>query len=314
MKKRSFTVVAAGLVLAAGLTFGSRLAAGEAAAKPPTVASGQQAISSDQPQQIVISPVEAFTIMAGEAEKGSPRAMLTLGTFYEQGIGTPRNFVKALEWYEKAAAAGSAEAFYRVGVAYEIGLGNTGDPQKSFESFEKSAEMNLPEGFYKLATLYITGSAVQKNEAWGVALLTRAADMGHMNAANDLGVIFFEGLYGNTRDVSKAYDMFIRSADLGNAEAMKNLGVFYREGIGRPADPAQELKWYTLALRAGFRQDAMVVAIKELRDKIGPDAAKKVDAEVEAWVAAFQAREKAKQEQAQAQAKVEATQGAALKK
>lgn len=265
-----------------------------------TAASGeaampQQPAERQQQQQILVGPAEAFAIMAGEAEKGSAQAMLTLGTFYEQGLGTNRNFVKALQWYERAAAAGSPEAYYRVGVAYEIGLGNTGNSDKSFQSFEKAAELNFPEGFYKLAALYITGVGVQKNESWGVQLLNRAVNLNHMGAANDLGVIYLEGMYGQHKDQAKAFDMFTKAAELGNPEAMKNLGVLYRDGIGKPADPAQELKWYTLAIRAGFRPEQLLAEAAALREKLGEDAAKKVDAEVESWIADFQARHQADQ-------------------
>lgn len=256
-----------------------------------------------QPQQ-VISQAEAFTLMAGEAEKGNPAAMLTLGVMYERGIGTPRNFIKAFEWYGKAATANMAEGYYNVGVCYEIGMGNGGDPAKAFYNFEKSAELGLAQGLYKLATLYFIGFGTTRNEPWGVELLNRAAAAGHMVAANQLGVIYFEGRAGQAKDEGKAFTMFSRAAELGNAEAMKNLAVFYRDGLGRPADPPEELKWYTLARRAGFPAGAVDAAIQQVSEKLGPDATKKVEETVEAWIADFQSR------QAQAQQAEQAQQGA----
>lgn len=282
------------------LCVATTLFAGQTAA--PQAAQPQQP-QAQQPQQISVTPAEAFRLITAEAEKGNAAAMLRLGTFYEQGVGTARNFVKALEWYKKAAAAGSAEAYYRVGIAYEVGLGNTGSMTEAFNNIEKSAELNLPAGFYKLASMYIAGNGVQKNESWGVTLLNRAVSLGHMGAANDLGVVYFEGLFGQKKDDAKAFEMFSRAAELGNAEAMKNLGIFYRDGIGgRPADPAQELKWYTLAFRLGFRADPLVAAAKQLQDKLGPDKVKQIDAEADKWVADFQARLAAQQQAAAAPA------------
>jgi TPR repeat protein len=236
--------------------------------------------------------VEAFALMAGEAEKGSSSAMLTLGTMYERGIGTPRNFTKAFEYYRKAAAAGVAEGYYNVGVCYEIGMGNAGDAGDAFINFEKSAELGLPQGLYKLASLYFTGAGTAKNEKWGTELLTRAAAAGHMIAANDLGVIYFEGNFGQPKDVEKAFEMFTRAAQLGNAESMKNLAVFYRDGLGKRAvSPEQELKWYLLARRGGFPAGALDKVIEDARAKVGPEKAQAVDAEVESWIADFQARQ-----------------------
>lgn len=257
-----------------------------------TVGAGQQ------PQQ-AISPAEAFTLMAGEAEKGNGNAMLTLGTMYERGIGTPRNFVKALEWYRKAATAGMAEGFYNVGVCYEIGMGTTGNLQEAFNNFETAAEKGLPQGLYKLAALYFSGTGTAKNEPWGVELLTRSAAAGHAGAANDLGVISFEGTYGQPKDPAKAFDWFSRSSEMGNGEAMKNLAVFYRDGIGRPADAGQELKWYALARLAGYPAEPLNAAIEKVKEGMTEDQVNAVEAEAKAWVESFQQRMQAQQQQGQ---------------
>ncbi len=253
------------------------------------------------PQQQTISTEEAFTLMAGEAEKGNANAMLTLGTMYERGIGTPRNFTKALEWYGKAAAAGLAEGYYNTGVCYEIGMGAPVDLTKAFTNFEKSAELGLSQGLYKLATVYFTGTGTEKNEPWGVELLGRAAAAGHSQAANDLGVVAFEGTYGQAKDLTKAFDNFSRAAELGNAEAMKNLAVFYRDGLGRPADPAQELKWYALARLAGYPAAPLNAAIEKVKSLMTAEQVQQVEAEAQTWVQAFQQRTAAAQQQGQPQ-------------
>lgn len=295
MKKIWLSAVGAVLVVMSLCFVRPGLAAGDGASmggneslQPP---SGIQ-----QPQQ-VISQAEAFTLMAGEAEKGNPTAMLTLGVMYERGIGTPRNFIKAFEWYTKAANANMPEGYYNVGVCYEIGIGTSGDPVRAFQNFEKSAELGLSQGLYKLATLYFTGFGTSRNESWGVELLSRAAAAGHMVAANQLGVIYFEGRAGYAKDIEKSFAMFNHAAELGNAEAMKNLAVFYRDGLGRPADPAEELKWYIISRRAGFPAGAVDVAAQRVSEKLDPDATKKVEEAADAWIADFQQR----QQQAQAQ-------------
>ncbi|MCC8190443.1 MAG: sel1 repeat family protein [Planctomycetes bacterium] len=249
------------------------------------------------PQQQQISPGELFLLMAGEAEKGNAEAMLTLGSLYERGVGTPRNFVKAFEWYRKAADAGLAAGFYNVGVCYEIGMGTSGSPVEAFTNFEKSAELGLAQGLYKLASLYFTGLGTSKNEPWGVELLNRAAANGHMAAANDLGVIFYEGTFGQQKDINKAFEWFTRSAELGNGEAMKNLAIFFRDGVGRPADPRQELKWYLLSAAAGFPAQALAPAVEKIKADLSEDDYKKVEAEAQDWIAAFRQRQQAAQPQ-----------------
>ena len=258
---------------------------------------GEEATEQQQQQNVQLTPAEAFILFSNEAEKGNAAAMLTLGNWYERGVGTPRNFIKAFEWYQKAALAGLPEGYYNVGVAYEEGMGNAGDPKKAFEAFEKSAELGLHQGLYKLAMLYFTGTGVSKNEAWGLELLNRAADAGNMAAANDLGMVYFQGLYGQGQDYKKAIEMFQRAANLGNAEAMKNLAVFHRDGLGVEKDQAEELKWYLLASRAGFPIQPLKRAMDEIAGSIGEEKRAEVEKSVEAWIVDFQQRQQAQQQQ-----------------
>lgn len=252
--------------------------------------------AQQQSQQQAVSPQEALELMVKEANAGNANAMLTLGTMHERGIGTPRNFDKALEWYQKAANTGLAEGYYNTGVCYEIGMGTKGDIKKAFENFEKSAELGLSQGLYKLASMYFTGNGPEKNEPWGVELLTHAAATDHSGAANDLGVIFFEGNYGQAKNLTKAFDYFTSAANLGNAEAMKNLAVFYRDGLGRPADPAQELKWYALARLAGFPAPPLNAAMEKVKGLMTEEQVSQVEQEAQEWVRDFQQRAKEKAE------------------
>lgn len=51
----------------------------------------------------------------------------------------PKNYVKAQEWWEKAAAQGEPEAAYNLGVYYANGRGVQRDANKALEWFEKAA-------------------------------------------------------------------------------------------------------------------------------------------------------------------------------
>ncbi len=260
---------------------------------------GEDTIAPAAPaQQQNISPAQAFALLSQEAGNGNSAALLTLGTMYERGIGTQRDFAKAFECYSRAAAAGLAEGYYNTGVCYEIGMGTSGtadakNAERAFENFEKAAERGLSQGLYKLAAVYMSGTGTAKNEAWGVELLGRAAAAGHAGAANDLGVIYFEGNFGQAQDQAKAFEWFTKSADLGNGEAMKNLAVFYRDGLGRAADPGQELKWYALARLAGYPAAPLNAAIEEVKKKMTEDQVNTIEAEAQAWVKAFQERRQA---------------------
>ncbi len=280
----------------AAFVFCGLVCAGEAVIQPAASAGGQ-------PQQS-ISTAQAVALLTQEAERGNAAALVTLGSMYERGVGTSRDFAKAFECFSKAAAAGLAEGYYNTGICYEVGMGTTGsaDPEnarRAFEHFEKAAELGLSQGLYKLALVYTTGRGTDKNEAWGVELLGRAAAGGHAGAANDLGVVYFEGTLGVGRDTARAFEWFTRSAELGNGEAMKNLAVFYRDGVDRAADPGQELKWYALARLAGYPAGPLNVAIEEVKRKMTGEDVARIEAEAQAWVKAFQERQQAQPAAAQ---------------
>lgn len=255
------------------------------------------ALAADAPQenkaaqaQRTITPEGAFSLMAGEAEKGNGRAMLTLGNFYEQGIGTPRNFIKAMEWFSKAADAGMAEGHYNLGVCYEIGMGNSGDMKKAVEQYQKAANMGLPLALQKMSLLYFNGIGVPKNNAKAVEYLSKAADSGHSIAANELGLIYLQGLAGQKKDERKALATFVKSADMGNLEAIKNIAVVLKDGIGVSADSANALKWYLIAKKGGYPAQDLDKVIDELKGKLKPAQIKKAEEDAEKWITEFQER------------------------
>lgn len=258
----------------------------------PRVVLAQDTIGAQNPlpQQQVVSAEEAFALMAAEAEKGNANAMLTLGTLHERGIGTPRNYSKALEWYGKAATAGLAEGYYNVGVCFEIGMGTPVDMGKAFTCFENASNLGLNAGLNKMGRMCLSGVGTEKNEKRGIELLGRAADAGDSQAANYLGMIIFEGGHGQAKDANKAFVLFNQAAEMGNAEAMKNLALFYRDGIGRPANPAQELKWYALARLAGYPAQPLNAAMENVKNKLTGEQVRAVESEAQAWVKAFQER------------------------
>lgn len=247
-------------------------------------------VGSRPPERRTVSPEEAFALMNAEAEKGNAEAMLTLGTLHERGVGTPRNYSKALEWYGKAATAGLGQGYYNVGICFEVGMGTSVDMSKAFSCFESAAKLGMAEGLFKMGMMRLSGIGVEKDDALGVDLLGRALAGGNSQAANNLGMIAFEGSHGQRKDMNKAFDYFSQSAEMGNAEAMKNLAVFFRDGLGRPVDPAQELKWYALARLAGYPAQSLNAVIEAARDKLTGEQVRRVEEEAQAWVKNFRER------------------------
>nr|WP_181718316.1 tetratricopeptide repeat protein [Psychrobacter sp.]QJS05259.1 sel1 repeat protein [Psychrobacter sp.] len=62
---------------------------------------------------------------------------------------------------------------------------------------------------------------------------TKAAEQGHADAQNNLGLMYKAGL-GVSHDDYVAFEWFTKAAEQGHADAQNNLGLLYRDGKGAP--------------------------------------------------------------------------------
>ena len=248
-----------------------------------------QATPQAAPQRV--QPEVAFALMAAEAEKGNAEAMLTLGGFYEQGVGIGRNYGKALEWYEKAAKAGQAAGYYNMGVCHEIGMGVGVDPAKALQNFQKAADMGMALAMHKLSAIFISGTGAGKDAAKGIAWLEKAAGAGMAVAANDLGLIYLAGLLGQKRDEKKALSYFTSAAELGNLDAIRNIAGMHKDGIGLKADPVAAYRWYAIARRGGYAGEDVVRMIGLLEGSLSSAQVRQAQKDAESWLENYARRQ-----------------------
>ncbi len=255
-----------------------------APAKPAAVAS---APTADAPRMI---PAETmFANVLENAEKGQPQAIIALGSLYERGIGTPRNFTSAMQWYEKAAAAGSAEGYSRLAICYEVGVGVTANIDTAIKNYQKAASLGFAAAEQRLASFYLEGRGVPKDVTKGIDLLTKAAEK-WAPASNDLAPIYLHGLYELKVDQKRALDLLSKAAEQGYVESMKNLTIMYKDGLGRKADPVGALRWYLTAQKDGFNTPDLPTVIDDLKKGLKPAQIKQAETEADKWIAAFQAK------------------------
>jgi TPR repeat protein len=328
------------LSLAAAPRLGAQDAAPGAKSTGGSISQDEGAAAADGQRNITINANELLPLLLVEAEKGNAQTMLTIGNLYESGIyGAPRNYGKALEWYNKAAQAGLPEGFYNVGISYEIGQGTAPDPTKAFESFLKAADMGMPlakqklgelylngtgvlaspekavtyltqageggrpEAYFLLARTYLTGaSSVPQDTKKGMDLLSKLADENYPVALNELGAINFLGQYSQPKDFNKARDLFIRGAELANGDAMKNLGALLLDKEeGRVPNRTDALKWLTLSTLYGYNNNQMQTFIQNLRSEMKPEEIAAAEAAARKWLEDKQAEQRAAQEAARQQ-------------
>lgn len=85
-------------------------------------------------------PEEAFTHALEAAHKGHPAAMFNVGAHFMQGAGVKRDYIRAAEWFEKAASVGKiAEASINLANMHVQGLGVTRDRGKAIKILQQYA-------------------------------------------------------------------------------------------------------------------------------------------------------------------------------
>jgi len=88
---------------------------------------------------------------------------------------------------------------------------------------------------------------------WGQDLATWKAqsEQGDFRAQYNLGLAYYDGSAGVTKDFSEAARYFKLSADQGFAPSAANLGLMYFKGEGLPPDHAEALRYFRIGAEGG---------------------------------------------------------------
>jgi len=137
-----------------------------------------------------------------------------LGDMYEYGKGAPKDYMKAVKWFRKAAEQGNANAQFDLGV------------------------------------MYFNGQGVPKNHTEAAKWLSKAAEQGDAEAQGAFGSMYYYA-WGVPQDYTKALKWFRKAAEQGDAKAQYFLGLTYECGKGIPKDYTKAVKWFRKAAEQG---------------------------------------------------------------
>ncbi len=102
------------------------------------------------------------------AEAGDDQAQLLLGLMHDNGLGTPKDPVRAYGWYRKAAESGNPRAQFNIAEMLSAGQGVAPDRDEALRWYARAADNGYPEAQYKygLALAQGEGIAVDRIEGW----------------------------------------------------------------------------------------------------------------------------------------------------
>jgi uncharacterized protein len=113
---------------------------------------------------------------------GSPPDQYKLGNVYYRGEGVPRDYMKAVKWYRKAADQGMPEAQYMMGMVYDRGEGLPQDFAEAVAWYRKAADQGYVAAQFELGNKYASGEGVPQNFAEAYVWFSLAAAAGHETA------------------------------------------------------------------------------------------------------------------------------------
>jgi localization factor PodJL len=115
----------------------------------------------------------------------------------------------------------------------------------------RAAELGYAPAEFHLGKLYENGeSGVAKNPVLARQWTERAAVAGERRAMHNLALFYFDGV-GGPKDLIQAAAWFRKASDQGLVDSQYNLGRLYEQGFGVQRDLIQAYKWYTIAAKAG---------------------------------------------------------------
>lgn len=165
---------------------------------------------------------------------------------------------EAFTLYQSAAKLGHAAAAYRTAVCCEIGHeeggGTRKDPLKAMQWYKRAATLGDPPAMYKVGMILLKGLLGQaRNPREAVGWLRRAADQAdseNPHALHELGLLYESAQPNDAiiRDEAYALSLFQQAAELGYKFSQFRLGCAHEFGLlGCPIDPRQSIYWYSKA-------------------------------------------------------------------
>jgi TPR repeat protein len=189
---------------------------------------------------------------------------------YATGQGVPKDFGKAMEWFEKAADQGNDSGQDSIGDMYYRGEGVPQDYGQAMEWYQKAADQGNDSAQDSLGEMYYLGEGVPKDIGTALGWFKKAAAQGNPDAQSKLDL-----LTNSTASTSPSTSTPSTSRDDGVTPSVVAAGPGFDDSSSLEAvrqaakggDPSAE---YQLALRL-FNGTARSPADTQLLNDAGID-------------------------------------------
>ena len=212
--------------------------------------SATAAVAADAPDSAPLPNIadtrEIAQVSIAELERrtsdGDAAAQAELGARYGRGAGVPKDYAKAIELLQAAAAKHDPDAQYYLGTAYAKGMGVTRNETQAALFFEMAADQGQPAAEFVMAEMISRGKA-GFSRSWPAAIryLWDSACKGYTPSQFMLGYAYQTGVGVDRNPRAAAYWYRRIDSRLHNLRAEYNLRVLLADGLveREPGDPVE---------------------------------------------------------------------------
>jgi TPR repeat protein len=190
---------------------------------------------------LAVDPKEAFSLYQSAAKLNHPQSAYRVAVCCElgneEGGGTRRDPLKAMQWYKRAATLGDTPAMYKMGMIQLKGLLNQPkDPRQAVSWLKRAAERadkDNPHALHELGLLYenaVSTDHILKDEKYALQLFNQAAELGYKYSQFRLGSAYEYGLLGCAIDPRQSIAWYTRAAAQGEHQSELALSGWYLTG------------------------------------------------------------------------------------
>lgn len=163
-----------------------------------------------------------FAMYRLATEQNDPSAQYLVGNNYLEGKTVNKDYLEAVQWFEKAAKQGHKKAQYQLGKMYLYGTGIDKNYPFALEFLQKAAENRHVQAQFELGNYYMMGGSGVVEYTNAITWYRRAAGQHHRMAMLELGKLLYEQR-GEEQLPGEALKLLKRAADAGEHEASKYL-------------------------------------------------------------------------------------------
>ncbi len=196
----------------------------------------------------------------------SLNALCLRGQAYYWGEGVKKDYQRAMEAFEPAAAAGIGRAQRYLGVCYRFGHGTKKNVAAGKRWLERAVENKDESGAFELGCLYLFEKSY-RNAKKARACFKQGAEWGHVCAMYNYGEMALEG-DGGDQDVDEGVEWIRKAAQKGDRQAKLALGALYEDGIGMKQSNRNARVWYKKAADDGCKQAVKALRAMEIEEKV----------------------------------------------